>query len=93
MTVEKYIEINAIYESNVDKAEAAMKKLSEGKKHPNGMVFEEVRKSDEYKKAYKLFNYYFSLSREFAQTVPNKIKREAAMMKRAQKIKANNDKA
>ena len=92
ITLEKYRELSKVYNEMVDKADAELKAVITGNKNEMGLVNSETKNSYEYKKAKKAYDTAFSLLRNFASTVPNKIKREAAMLNRAEKIKANQTK-
>lgn len=89
ITVEKYRELSKVYNGMVDNASDKLNAIVSGNKNEMGLVNDETKKSPEYKAASKEYNAAFTLLRNFASTVPNKIKREAAMLNRAEKIKAN----
>ena len=82
ITAQEYNEKSGKLDAIVDEASDNLHKVVAGRKGAMGLVSEEVRCSDEYKAAKKEFNIAFNALRTFAKAVPNKIKRDAALMRR-----------
>ena len=85
ITAAQYLELSKTYNAMVDKADAELKAIISCNTNAAGLVNDETKKSDSYKAAKKAYDSAFNLFRNFASTVPNKIKREAAMLKRNKK--------
>lgn len=83
MTVEKYIELRELYNKAVDKAEIELKKVIKGNLTNMGLVNNKTRTSTEYIIVKSNFDRAFKMSQDFVKSVPNKIKKEASILKRA----------
>jgi len=85
MTPEKYNAQLAIYDQVLNNADQKLKKVISGNRNEFGLVNDETKNSFEYKAAKSEYDKAFFLYRAFASSVPNKIKREAAMIRRKEK--------
>ena len=83
INVKEFIRIGSEYDQLLNEISDDMNAIVGDKRHENGLVYEEVRMSTEYKSLKAKYKYYFSLYQSFNRSVPNKIKREASKIRRA----------
>jgi hypothetical protein len=86
MTVEKYLELWEFCSSNTDKASDHLQSICHPHRNEMGLVSDEFRKTEEYIKANRDYKIAFSMLRELNGSVSNKMKREAALLRRNNKM-------
>lgn len=82
ITVEKYIQASKIYSDALDAADVELKKIISGKRNSFGLVDDQTKKTEEFKKANNRYKYCFNLYREFNKSIPKKVKKQMSEIRR-----------